>query len=96
MKNKLYYYSAVSSIIAIKTNIKDFSFSYGMAMPYVDEKEYNNSLIKIDLEVVSGSIVPKEGEKPEMGKFHYFSGFQNANEMYYERSFFLVKNYNIK
>ncbi len=88
MKNKFYYYSSVKDIIAIKTNIENFSFSYGMAMPYVDEKEYNNSLIKIELNVVSGRVEPKEGEKSEMGKFHYFSGYPNANEMYYERSFF--------
>ena len=38
----LYYYSPVEDIIAIKTNVKNFSF-YGMAMPYSTKKAFDNS-----------------------------------------------------
>lgn len=87
MSDKLYYYNPVKNIVGVKSNIKDFSFSYGMAMPYVEEEDFSKSIIKIELTVVSGKVLPSEEEMSKMGKFHYFSGIPETGEMYYERSF---------
>ena len=91
MKNmkdlKYYYYSPVDELIGVKTNIKDFSFSYGMAMPYSDKSIFVKSKIKITLNVVKGRVEPTKEDKDKMGKFHYFNGFPNSGEIFYERSF---------
>lgn len=96
MKDKIYYYSSVKNLIAIKTNVKNFKFSYGLIMPEIDNSEFDESLIKIDLQVVKGSVKPSVEQKKDMGKFHYFSGFPNSGEMYYERSFFFKKKLQYK
>jgi hypothetical protein len=87
MANKTFYFSPVKYIIGVKANLKNFSFSYGMAMPLATKKEYDNSIIKIEVEVVSGTVVPQEEEKEKMGKFHYFNGYPEQGEIFYERSF---------
>lgn len=87
MSNTIYYYSPVKSIIGIKTNIKNFSFSYGMVMPHVTIEEYFKTLIKIEINVISKVVQPKEEEKVKMGKFHYFMGEINKRNMFYERNF---------
>jgi len=87
MADKLYYYSPIKNIVGVKSNIKNFSFSFGMAMPTVENNDFLKSTIKIELIVVSGKVTPSEDEKREMGKFHYFLGIPNSGEMYYERNF---------
>ncbi|WP_435415576.1 hypothetical protein [Polaribacter aestuariivivens] len=96
MNTKNYFYSPVDDIIGVKTNIENFSFSYGMAMPYTDESNFNNSLIKITLNVVKGRVEPTKEEKEKMGKFHYFNGFPDKGEMYYERNFLYGKKLQFK
>ena len=87
MKEKDFYFSPVDGIVGVKTNLEKFSFSYGMAMPKVDKSIFENSLIKITLNVVNGKVAPSKIEKEKMGKFHYFNGFPEKGEMYYERNF---------
>ena len=62
MQDKIYYYSSVENLIAIKTNKKGFTFSYGIVMPEIDEAEYLKTLIKIDLQVVKGQVKPTKEE----------------------------------
>lgn len=87
MSNKGFFFSPVKDIVGVKTNIGNFGFSYGMAMPPATEKDYLSSLIQIELNVVPGKIIPAQGEKERMGKFHYFNGYPNGKEIYYERTF---------
>lgn len=94
--NHIYYFTPVKGIISIKTNIKKFSFSYGLSMPASNQQEYEESIIKIDLEQVLGSVMPSEGEKEKMGKFHYFNGYPNSGVIYYERNFWFQKKLQFK
>lgn len=88
---KVYYYNAIKNILSIKSNVKDFKFSYGLSMPEVEKSEYDNALIKIDVDIVKENLAPTEDEKKDMGKFHYFSGKPGSNKMFYERNFFFKK-----
>lgn len=96
MKEKEYYYSPVDGIIAVKTNLKNFSFSYGMAMPQVEAVQFDNALIKIKITVVKGKIEPLPEEKKKMGKFHYFNGFPEKGELFYERNFLFNRKLQFK
>jgi len=87
MNDKKYYYSPIDEIIGVETNIKDFSFSYGMAMPHVEKPLFDKAKIKLYLNVVKGKVQPSKEEKEKMGKFHYFNGYPNGGEIYYERNF---------
>ena len=96
MNNKNYFYSPVEKIIGVKSNIENFSFSYGMAMPYVNESMFNDALIKITLNVISGRVEPTAEEKKNMGKFHYFNSFPNQGEIFYERNFLFGRKLQFK
>ena len=96
MSKEFYYFTPIKDIVAVRTNKKDFSFSYGMAMPASNQESYNKSLIKLTLDIVSGLIIPEKDEKSQMGKFHYFSGFPGKKEMFYERSFVFKRKLQFK
>lgn len=96
MRKNIYYFSPIKGIVGIKTNRKDFSFSYGLAMPFSTEETYNDSLIKIDLSVIPKGVVSNLEDRSTMGKFHYFSGINNNAEIFYDRNFIFNRKFQFK
>jgi len=96
MEAQEFYYSPVDGLIGVKTNIKDFSFSYGMAMSHVEKLVFEKSQIKITLNVVKGEVAPTKEDKDKMGKFHYFNGFPDKGEIFYERNFLFKRKLQFK
>lgn len=96
MSEKEFFFSPVKDIVGVKTNSRKFNFSYGMAMPLARKEDYEQSLIKIEVNVVPGKVMPDANEKKKMGKFHYFNGFENAKEIFYERSFIFNQKFQYK
>ena len=94
--SQYYYFNPIKKIVAVRTNVKEFSFSYGLAMPTSEENVFQNSLIKITLNVVPGAVKPSAEEKNKMGKFHYFNGYPNSKEIFYERNFLYNRKFQYK
>jgi len=96
---KYNYLVNVEEILGVKINRKDFKWSYGTVAPLSTKDEYEKCLIKIEIDVVKDKMVFQNLEKSEnIGKYHYFLGEKNAQQIYYERSFFFGKKlkYSIK
>lgn len=89
----IYYYEAIKGLLSVKTNIKDFSWSYGTVMPRCTEQEYYNCKIKVDV-IEEDFSIPDTLEK--MGKYHYFRGYPGGKEVYYYRNFLLGKKLKLK
>jgi len=81
------YFTPIDKLVSIKTNQKDFKFSYGLSMPNSNKNEYESSEIKIDINILPNSECSKLMQKVN-GKFHYFSGEPGEGVIYYDRGFF--------
>lgn len=77
-----YYYIAAKNILAVKTNIKKFSWSFGSDMPEGTAEEYERCAVKmhIVLEDFNDDHLLKD-----MGRYHYFNGSPGADKLYYTR-----------
>ncbi|GAB3003476.1 hypothetical protein [Psychrosphaera aestuarii] len=82
------YFVPIDNILAVKTNLKDFKWSYGLCMPQSTSEKFDNALIKIEIEVVGGRLWETPPSDEETGKFHYFSGNKKAGKIFYNRNFF--------
>lgn len=79
----VYYFISAKNILAIKTNIKNFKWSFGINMPQGTKEEYENCEVKINLVMEDFN----DDEQVEgLGKYHYFSGLPNGDKLYYTRN----------
>lgn len=87
------YYIAAKGILAIKTNVKDFKWSFGHNMPEAAKEEYEACQVKLHL--VIEDFNEDEG-LAGLGKYHYFNGNPGAEKIYYTRDFAMRKKLRIK
>lgn len=89
----MYYYVAAKELLAIKTNVKNFNWSFGHNMAEASIEEYEQCLVKMHLAVEDF----KEDEGLEkLGKYHYFTGNPGAGKIYYTRNFAMKMKLRIK
>lgn len=88
-----HYYISSKGILAVKTNVKDFKWSFGHNMPEATKEEYDACHVKLHL-VVEDFI--EDDELAALGKYHYFNGNPNAEKIYYTRDFAMRKKLRIK
>lgn len=83
------YFQAIPNKVIVETNLDSFDWSYGLCMPKTSRDEFNSSLIKLSIEVVKGNLWTEDElrEIQAKGKFHYFSGDQNQDKIFYDRNF---------
>lgn len=92
------YFEAIPGILIVETNLDDFKWSYGLCMPKSTESDFEKSLLKITLRVERGNLW-SDSERSSItnkGKFHYFSGDNNADEIYYDRNFMFNRRFQYK
>src|SRR5699024_5563543 len=89
----VYYFEAVEGILGIKTNIKNFSWSYGTVMPSTNKSQFENCHIRIE---VYNEEIPIPTNIEDMGKYHYFRGLPNKNEVLYYRTFLMNQKLKLK
>lgn len=77
-----YYYIAAKNILAVKTNIRNFSWSFGSEMPEGTAEEYESCAVK--MHIVLEDFNDDELLK-EMGRYHYFNGSPGGDALYYTR-----------
>jgi hypothetical protein len=88
-----YYYIAAKNILAVKTNIKEFKWSFGHNMPEGTEEEYKQCEVKINLVVEEFN---EDDQLERLGKYHYFSGAPGENKIYYTRNLAMKEKMRIK
>lgn len=77
-----YYFIAANKILAVKTNIKNFKWSYGINVPEGTRDEYEKCKVKIHLVLEDFN---EDHVLKDLGKYHYFSGAPGADKLYYTR-----------
>jgi len=83
------YFVFVKGILGVKTNMKEFTWSYGTVAPESNKSEFEKCKIKVHVDVRnSKNVFEKDFDITRLGKYHYFGANQNENKIYYERDFF--------
>ncbi|WKA57698.1 hypothetical protein QWY16_14490 [Planococcus shenhongbingii] len=88
-----YYYVAAKNILAVKTNIKDFKWSFGHNMPESTREEYEQCEVKINLVMEEFN---EDDQLETLGKYHYFNGSPGENKIYYTRNLAMKEKFRIK
>ena len=86
------YFVASASVLAIRTNAKDFKWSYGIVNQPATEKEYKSCKLRLTVIVEDINLEVL----PDLGKFHYFSGQHGEDTLYYSRNFLFGTKLKIK
>lgn len=81
---KTYYYIASAGVLAVKTNIKNFNWSYGNNIPEGTEDQYKQCAVKLQVELKEFN---DDADHAAMGKYHFFSGTPGADKIYYTRNY---------
>lgn len=86
------YFVYVEGILGVRTNAKSFEWSYGTVAPLSDKEHFGKCKIRLYLDIKEDDeVFSKKRMQNVEGKFHYFSGNQDENKIYYERNYFFGK-----
>lgn len=88
-----FYFIASENILGIRTNIKNFTWSFGTEMPLATAEEYDKCQVKIN--VVLENFNEDERLK-DMGRYHYFNGNPGEDKIYYTRKLALNQKMRLK
>ncbi len=81
---KTYYYIASAGVLAVQTNIKNFSWSYGHSIPEGTQEQYDVCEVKLQVMLEEFN---DDAEHEGMGKYHFFSGAPGTDKIYYTRNY---------
>ncbi len=84
-----FFYTATTGLLGIQTNVKNFKWSFGINMPLASREEYEACVVRLNLEVGKTQISLDE---KNLGKYHYFNGIPDGDEIYYQRPFMFNKH----
>lgn len=83
------YFVYIDRILGVKTNGKEFAWSYGTVAPKSNEEEFNKCKIKIFVDIrKSNDVFDENLDQIQLGKYHYFNANPAESKVYYERNFF--------
>ncbi|PSL41560.1 hypothetical protein B0H99_102244 [Planomicrobium soli] len=88
-----HYYIAAKGVLAVKTNIKNFKWSFGYNMPEAEKADYEACKVKLHLVIEDFN---EDDQLAELGKYHYFNGNSGGEKIYYTRDFAMGKKLRIK
>jgi hypothetical protein len=77
-----YYFVASPGMIGVRTNAKDFKWSYGVRMPQATRADYDACTLKLHVEVSRDVAIPERTQK-----YHYWLGNPGEDALYYDRAF---------
>ncbi|MBN1877738.1 MAG: hypothetical protein JXA33_26185 [Anaerolineae bacterium] len=80
------YYVPSPNLLALKANVPQVKWSYGVDIPPASVAEYESCLLHMELMVHPRVNTP---EPTAMGKYHYYFAHPNEDCIFYERDFFL-------
>ncbi|MDN7244554.1 hypothetical protein [Planococcus shenhongbingii] len=88
-----YYYIAAKGILAVKTNIKDFRWSFGSNMPEGTMEEYEECAVKMHIVLEDFNDDELLGN---LGRYHFFNGAPGEDKIYYTRNLPMKKKLRLK
>ncbi len=82
-----HYFVACPGVLGVRTNIKDFKWSFGTVMPEASREEFEACDVRLRVEVEKNLQPPSPEHR--IGKYHYWSGSSGNDAIYYDRAFCL-------
>ena len=79
-----YYYVACPGVLGVRTNVKDFRWSYGATMPLAARPQFDECAVRIRVEVTDDVQLPPSDR---LGKYHYWLGREGEDALFYDRPF---------
>ncbi|MDN7226332.1 hypothetical protein QWY15_03400 [Planococcus sp. N064] len=89
----VYYFIAAKGILGVKTNIKEFKWSFGSNMPEGTLDEYENCAVKMHIALEEFNDDDLLGN---LGRYHYFNGSPGEDKLYYTRKLPINKKLRLK
>ncbi|MBX0313380.1 hypothetical protein [Planococcus glaciei] len=89
----VYYFIAAKGILGIKTNIKEFRWSFGSNMPEGTLIEYESCAVKMHIVLEDFNDDDLLGN---LGRYHYFNGSPGGDKLYYTRKLPMNKKLRLK
>lgn len=88
-----HYFVACPGVLGIRSNLPNFKWSFGTSMPEATRAEYEacetRAYVRVDNELTLPPLEQREG------KYHYWSGSEGQDAIYYDRSLYLGKRLQI-
>lgn len=84
-----YNFVACPGVLGVRTNFRDFKWSFGTSMPTVGREQFAACDIRLRVEVTSDDDLTADAV--EVGKYHYWSGGVDQDCIRYRRDLFLGK-----
>ena len=81
------YFIACRGVLGLRTNAPGVKWSWGVNMPDATKDEYERCAVKVRYTVLSETPVGPDSERAGFGKYHYFHGQPESDDLYYRRTF---------
>lgn len=81
------YFVASPGTLSLATNAPGVKWSWGVNMPSADETAYQSCAVKVRYTVLDQTPDGPDPDTDGYGKYHYFYGRPNSDELYYRRKF---------
>lgn len=88
-----YFFVASQNILGIRTNIRNFTWSFGKEMPQATAEEYAKCRVKINVVLENFN---DDHQLKDMGRYHYFNGNPGEDKIYYTRKLVLNQKMRLK
>ena len=85
VSKEIRYTVPCKGILGLKTNIRDFRWSFGQNVPEASLDEYNNCVVQLTFMVEPTNRF----SEVRQGKYHYFTAEPNEQSVFYRRPFLL-------
>ena len=82
-----YFFVACPGVLGVRTNIENFKWSFGTSMPTASREEFENCEVRLRVETSKDLELPAAEQR--IGKYHYWSGADGRDAIYYDRSFLM-------
>jgi hypothetical protein len=84
-----YYFVACPGVLGVRTNFRDFKWSFGTSMPADSREKFADCDVRLRVEITSDFDLTAEAEP--IGKYHYWMGNQDEDYIRYSRDLFFGK-----
>jgi len=78
------FFVLAEDVLGLQTNVEHFKWSYGIDAPSAKEGAYDQCAVRLKLHVGDFVEIAKDND---LGKYHYFCGYPEADLLYYQRPF---------
>lgn len=81
------YFVASEGVLGLRTNAPGVKWSWGTNMPEASRDQYEKCVVKVRFSVLDETPAGPDPDSDGFGKYHYFHGAPDADDLFYRRTF---------